>query len=592
MYYSPDVGGFAVTTTRLVALILVLGWLFTHLPPTIHAQSPADQAGSELAPLLDIARVVPYPADFGDLVPGIGFVDGRFYTLDEDARRAAAAAGAAAAGGGDPAANVEGSQRGLAEASWLQRYESRLAAPSAGNSDTFDIEFSSFVVEYASPEGAGSAFATFVTDDRAVESPVVGNESTVTLLAGVTLDSGVEYQAARLVFRVGPMLGTIVYADLLNQQPDLVLLDTVAQRVAERAAVVAERETVPLSSLGLQLDPSGATSALVRRDLYNVRAGTLTALYGEDDTDRASRVALFTGTTDAFSSTTNGTFALDASARQSHGLDPEGQVEAARPTPTSVISIEGEPAEPPVVSTPEPTMVVDRGPETAPVFMTTSLFAFPGEREADTWLEAQRDGLVAAATTRAGTFTEVPEGPSLGDADATFTTRRTVGEDEQTVAGFRMYSRLGAIVAVIDIESRVELPMDGAARLMRFQIECIERQGCSGLASIPQNIFGNEEDPVSRRLARPRTAEPAPPPIAQPTLVPVQEPTPVPIEEPAPVSVEEPALVPVEEPAPGVVEEEPPIVEGDESPPEAERDSRGRRGARERIQDRRDRRRN
>jgi hypothetical protein len=528
----------------------------------VQSGTTANQERDEPIPLLDIARVVPYPADFDDQVPGIGFIDGRFYTLQEEAERTAAAAGR------DSARNVADIQRALTQAGWLQRYESRLAAPSADNSDTFDVQFTSFVVEYTSPEDAGSAFATLVSGDPVADAPVIGDQSTLTLFTGVTPDTGVAYQAARLVFRVGSMLGMIVYADLLDHEPDLVLLNSVAQRVAERAAVVTERETDPLGSMGLKLDPAAA-STLARRDLYNVRAGTLTALYGEDDARRQSRVELFTGTTDAFSSTTNGTFALDASARPSRGANPPAQVEAAPPAPTSVISIEGEPAEsaePAVVRTPEPA-VVETEPDTALVFMTTSLFAFPGEPEADTWLKSQRDSLIASDTTSAGTFTEVPDGPSLGDAAATFTTRRTVGEGEQTVGGFRMYSRLGDIVAVLEIESSSEVPIDGAARLMRFQIECIERQGCSGLASVSQNIFGNEEDLVVQKLARARPEDPEPPPAEQPAVVMIEEPTPAPVTEPAAAPVEEPALVPVEEPAPAPIEE-PTVAPVEEPAPE------------------------
>src|SRR3954452_20228338 len=118
-----------MTTRRLAGLILVLAWLLMVGATTIHAQSPTDQASEEPMPLLDIARVVPFPADFGDRVPGIGFLDGRFVTLDEDARRAAAAAAARAAAGEDSTATMPEVNRGLAAASWLQRYESRLAAP-------------------------------------------------------------------------------------------------------------------------------------------------------------------------------------------------------------------------------------------------------------------------------------------------------------------------------------------------------------------------------------------------------------------------------------------------------------------------------
>jgi hypothetical protein len=307
-------------------------------------------------------------------------------------------------------------------------------------------------------------------------------------------------------------------------------------------------------------------------------------LYGEDDATRQRRVELFTGTTDAFSSTTNGAFVLGESGQQARATERSGPVATAVPTPTSVIRIEGESAAPTVVSTPEQAVVVDAEPDTTEVFVTTSLFAFPGDTEADTWFETQRDGLLTGATTGSGTVTEVPEAPSLGDAAAMFATRRSVGAGEQRVSGFRLYSRVGAIVARLDIESSADVPLVGAERLMRFQVECIEQQGCNGLASVPQNLFGNEEDLVFQRSAPPPTQEPIPTPVAEPTAVPIQELAPAPIEEPA--------AAPIEEPAPDVTGEEPPIVEDNASPPEAEGDSRERRSPRERLRDRRERRRN
>src|SRR5215213_3332980 len=554
------------------------------VPPTIHAQSPADQASEEPVPLLDIARVVPYPADFGDRVPGIGLVDGRFVTLDEDARRAAAAAAASAASGEDATDTMPGANHGLAAASWLQRYESRLAAPSADDPHRFSLQFSSFVVEYPSLDDARAAFVSLVGNDPGVDAPRVGDESALTQFTGVTPDTGVDFQAARLVFRVGPLLAMIVSADLLDHEPDLALLDSVAQQVAERAAVVLERESVPLGSMGLRLDPSAAAGSLVRHDLYDVRVGMLTALYNEDDADRASRVELFTGTTDAYSSSTSGAFALGEPGQRVQGAEQSGPVATAAPTPTSVIQIEGESVAPAAVSTPEPSAAVETEPDTTQVFVTSSLFAFPGDTEADTWFETQRDGLLAGATPGAGTFTEVSDAPSFGDSSATYATRRSVGAGTQVVGGFRLYSRLGAIVAVLDVESSAEVPLDGAARLMQFQIECIENQGCAGLASVPRNIFGDEDDLVFQRSARPPTQGLTPAPVAVPTAVSIQDPAPAPIEEPA--------AAPIEEPAPDVVAEEPLIVEDDAAPPEAEGDTRDRRGARERLRDRRERRRN
>ncbi|MGH2616906.1 MAG: hypothetical protein ACRDJC_16865, partial [Thermomicrobiales bacterium] len=188
-------------------------------------------------------------------------------------------------------------------------------------------------------------------------------------------------------------------------------------------------------------------------DLYDVRAGALTPLYGEDDATRESRIALFTGTTDSFSSTTNGAFATggdgDRGERErEQEQEQEQPAESAPPTPTSVIAIEGESAPPAAAATP-PVIAIENGnedgenqnqnqeqnqnqnenqnqdpnreqaQEAAQVFMTSALYAFPGESEADAWINAQRERLL---TGTSGTITEVPDAPTLGDASATFST--------------------------------------------------------------------------------------------------------------------------------------------------------------------------
>jgi hypothetical protein len=445
-------------------------------------ESGAANEQREPGPLLDIARVVPYPADFGELIPGIGFLDGRFYTLEEEATRTAATAN------GD----VRQTQRRLAEAGWLQRYENRLAVPKGDNPDVFDIQISSFVIEYASGADARSAFAVLVGDETSVDAPTVGDESSLTLLTGTTPDTGAEYQAARLVFRVGPMLGMIVYADLRNEAPNLTLLDTVAQAVAGRGTLVADRQSVPLGAMTLRLDPTGAAQGLIRRDLYDVRAGVLTALFSEDDSTRESRVTLFTGTTDAFSATTNGTFSQNGSGQPTATAAPE---EPAEPTPTSVISVEGQASQPETPATPAQSDQSAAESVTAQVFMVSALYAFPTDAEAESWLTAQQERL-RAQETGATTFTEVAEGPALADASATFATQRPVGTGEQTAGGFRIYSRVGAIVAVLDIGSVPDMPLNGATRIMEMQVACIQEQGCTGPATLPARLFGGTDEAV------------------------------------------------------------------------------------------------
>lgn len=435
--------------------------------------------------LLDIARVVPYPADFGELIPGIGFLDGRFYTIEEEAARTAAAAG--------DQGNTRAAQRGLVEAGWLQRYENRLAAPSADDPSSFSVQISSFVVEYASGADARSAYAGLVGDGQGVDFPTIGNESFLTLLTGTTPDTNTDYQAARLVFRVGSMVAMIVYADLTNQPPNLDLLYTVAQTVAERGIVVADRQTVPLGSMALRLDPSTATGRIIRRDLYDARAGTLTALYNEDEATREIRVALLTGTTDAFTSTTSGTFAEPGG--RGDRADREQEAPAAPPTPTSVIGIEGEapaaaPATPPPTSTQPP---AEAELATAQVSMISALYAFPGEAEADAWLAAQREQLLANPESDGATFAEVTDAPRLGDAAATFATLRPLGDTGETISGYRVYARLGSIVAVLDVTSSPDLALRNATNLMEQQLACIEALGCAGAASLPGNLFASRD---------------------------------------------------------------------------------------------------
>jgi hypothetical protein len=463
-------------------------------------ESGAEDEQRAPGPLLDIARVVPYPADFGDLIPGIGFLDGRFYTLEEEAARTAVTADG----------NVRETQRRLAEAGWLQRYENRLAAPNADNPDVFDVQISSFVVEYASGADARSAFVTLVGDEPTVDAPTIGDESAVTLVTGTTPDTGSEYQAARLVFRVGPMLGMIVYADLRNEAPDLALLDTVAQGVAGRGTVVADRQSAPLGAMTLRLDPTGAAEGLVRRDLYDVRAGVLTALFAEDDATRESRIELFTGTTDAFSSTTNGTFSQGDSGERAEAAAPE---ESTVPTPTSVIGIEGQVPEPETVATPAVGAATTAEVATAQVFMVSALYAFPAEAEAEAWLMEQRERLLAQETTGVTTFTEVADAPALGDASATFATRRPVGAGEETAGGFRIYARVGAIVAVVDIGSVPDMPLNGATRIMEMQVACIEEQGCAGPATLPGRLFGGTDEADTDEPEQEAAAEQTPAPV-------------------------------------------------------------------------------
>ena len=118
----------------------------------------------------------------------------------------------------------------------------------------------------------------------------------------------------------------------------------------------------------------------------------------------------------------------------------------------------------------------------------------------------------SAQETGATTFAEVADAPTLGDASATFATQRPVGASEQTAGGFRIYSRVGAIVAVLDIGSVPDMPLNGATRIMEMQVACIQEQGCTGPATLPARLFGGADEAVTAEpeAGGDQAAEPTP----------------------------------------------------------------------------------
>ncbi len=144
----------------------------------------------------------------------------------------------------------------------------------------------------------------------------------------------------------------------------------------------------------------------------------------------------------------------------------------------------------------------------------------------------QRERLLAQETG-ATTFTEVADAPTLGDASATFATQRPVGASEQTAGGFRIYSRVGAIVAVLDIGSVPDMPLNGATRIMEMQVACIEEQGCTGPATLPARLFGGTDEAVTEEpeAGGDQAAEPTP---ASVIIVEGDQPAPEATKEPKP----------------------------------------------------------
>ncbi|MFT4036617.1 MAG: Ig-like domain-containing protein [Thermomicrobiales bacterium] len=415
--------------------------------------------------LLDIARVTPYPADAAESLPALAFLDGRFYSLADEAARVAARNP-----NGPAAREIE---RQLAMAGWLQRYESRLAVPNADQPRRFDVQISSFVVEYASGADARTAFDSLDSPGE-VEFETVGDESQLTLLAGETPDTGGAYQAARLVFRVGPLLCVIVYADLQNQPPDLTLLGNIGSAVAARGGLVADRQVTPLGSMALRLDLETAIADPAVEALYENRAGALTAIFGEEETTRAARAELLSATTDAFSTTTSGTFTRDEDSRLGRRTVP-----SATPLPE--------------VAAGTAIAAGDDASATTSVMVQTALYAFASEDEASSWLANERQRL-AAAPPGITQYTPLTDAPALADQAAVLAASTTTDSGEQ-FEGYRILTRSGGIVAMLDVQSNPGVSLRGAVGMMEDQLACIEAQGCAGATSLPGSMFGGRDRP-------------------------------------------------------------------------------------------------
>jgi hypothetical protein len=603
-----------VLNLRVVSLVVALAWIFPRFVPVTQADTsvvlagaspgplvndslideraafpgvnatheavfspPKVQASNERrpGPLLDIARVVPYPEDFAGAVPDLGLLSGRFYTLDEEAVRTAAASQDAASG-------IRETKRLLAQAGWLQRYESRLAAPIVGNSERFSAQISSFVVEYAASTDAHAAFVNLTAGVKDMEPVIAGDEAMISRFSGVTTDTESGYQAARTVFRVGPLLGTIVYADLLNQQPDSQLLANVTQLVAARGAVVATRQSAPLGSMILQVDHSDAIGTVSLRDIYEVRAGVRTPLYGEDAAIAANRTALFAPMINAFSSSTSGTF-FPAGQRLDRARSPLGPV--ATPTPTSILG--GDPStDLAAAATPaayqSDAQVRGVNQQGAHFSLVSALYDFGQPSTAEAWLKAETDHLRIQDVQ----FDEVPDAPRLGDESLTFRIRDEGNGNSGRASGFRVYARMESIVSIIEIRSDSGISLNGAAQLMYAQIICVDESGCASRAALPRSIFGGVDAPVTMKPRQQRVQVESPTATIEPASQPVVLPTPTPIapvEAPAlpapetptdivaaelPLATEEPIAEPVTESTPAETEEPDPVV--DATPPVSE----------------------
>jgi hypothetical protein len=396
----------------------------------------------------DLARIAPLPIEFSNL-PTAGLVlDGtRYFDLDQEAQRIAALSGDTSREA------VERTAAELEAAGWLQRYEHLLAVPDPNDPQRFETEIRTYIYEYADAANAEAAFNVLAAQEgeEVADAAAFGDQSVVKRYSDIVPSTGAAYQAVRLVFRQDRVLVTMVYADLLNREPDIPTIQTVAQGMQGRAAAVLAGEGVLLSPKALRLDVGAAGQPEIA-EAYQVIGGLLIPLYTEQEQRRAEREASYAGAQDVYTA--------NFSAR----TGGRGQEEGEQPAESG-----------------------------GTLTYTVTILALPDEASADAWLAGLPERIDQDPLRGYLSFSPVADAPTYGAASATYTFRRRAGED-QTANGFRVYVRVGAEIAVVEYAAAGEVQLADVEGLVNEQVQCLERGACGGPAAIPGEERGGGRD--------------------------------------------------------------------------------------------------
>lgn len=438
------------------------------------SEKPTDEESSPAGPhsrdyLLDIARVVAFPTDFGDQLRDLEGSSGRYRSLESRAKRSDSH---------DSAASAAARQRKL-DHGWRQSYMAHLSRDRPDCPQGTDIWIQTTVTEYASARGALREFDAITPDEDIVEFPPFGDALAMPPNEQI-LEKGRPTQLARYVYCVGPLLVQMNFYNHLNQPPDHESFAMAAQQVAARAAEVVARNTVPLSAMALRFEASSDDTSLKFNAEYSLAAG-IPHLFGflDDRATRKSRTRQIARWRNAFAAAD----VFDATTRGTIGSRDDHELQALCGTHRVDVSI-ARPFVPNKDQFPLPIAVIDpvgsgdgakpeMGPLAVDFRIDVSLIAFPSEANADASIRDVQAWEADSAASTKRTITFEPDAPALGDNAVTFATTRVLGTGEAVASGFRIYARRGAIVAVVELVSIPEASLEDAVEIMSLQLDCI-----------------------------------------------------------------------------------------------------------------------
>jgi hypothetical protein len=435
-----------------VRVLVVLGVVATSGVTAAFAQdaSPVASPAAEGQPL-DLAAMVLQPEDLGE--PGFG-------TGWSELADAASLAEHLALDVGVPVAEV---LTGLNDAGYLRRYELWLergyrqdvATPEAPP-NIVEKRVVTAITEYATAEGAAAGFELLergLEDQASVleNSPrtalyedeslatELGDDAEATRYGHITPDTGVPVQNLNLTVRVGNLVADVIVEDHRNNPPDLAEAEALAATLLARIETVQTDGAPGLSNLVIR--PTGESQV----DTYLARDGRAIPIFG-DSPER----------TEAF--------------RQSIG------------SATDVYSVE---------------RVLGEFP-----YLQARLYRFPSAEEAANWLAEQPGLTIAVPNTGYVDVTEVADAETVGEESRVF--RYGFPLDATTTSyGYAVYTRVGDIVARVQVDSVPEAPLASVLELAQAQVRCLQAGGCLETIPLPAALAEPVATPEAATVATP-----------------------------------------------------------------------------------------
>jgi arylsulfatase A-like enzyme len=333
--------------------------------------------------------------------------------------------------GRDPAAV----RAALAASNLVRRYESELGR--AAHSSRLRTFVVSYLLEYASVEGASAGFALLSTDHTGSTTPDVlggrsfGDRSQVRRFWGLA-DFGEQYQALNLTFHLGNLVAGVTVGEFGDRVPELATLEALGGRLLTKLRAGQSGGGPGLSNLALRLAGPGVET---RSDEYGRLDGRTLPNYDETAEVFADRAARYGDATDVYGllqSVPAGGFARADDVRY-----------------------------------------------------LALLYRFDGEQAAADWLQTGAERAATAPNVAAATT--VDGAPTVGDESLTVALS-TAREGEETGRGYLTYLRVGAEVAQVQLVGLSDVPLTAVAELARAQAACLGARACPTMVPPPAGL--------------------------------------------------------------------------------------------------------